>query len=111
MNSEHGARLWIRVELSVHDTLHEFRERADPRAVGAGIQPGLVEQHGTQPGRAGADDVDVVNVPDVDRRLAPRAAALERKLEESRVGLLDAFIVLRFAVGDAPPGACVGTSR
>ena len=30
---------------------------------------------------------------------------------DGKLDILDAFIVLRFAVGDAPPGACVGTSR
>ena len=53
----------------------------------SGLQVGLVEQHAAQAGVARADDVDVVQVADVNGRFARGAAALQRDLEEARVGL------------------------
>ena len=41
---------------------------------------------------ARADDIDVIQIADMNRRLAPRAGFLERDLKEPRVRLLHALL-------------------
>ena len=60
--------------------------------VGVQPQPGLVQQHPAQARSTGADDVDVIEIADVNRRLLPGAAARQGDLEESRIRLFDAFV-------------------
>lgn len=70
----------VSVEGALGNAVDEVRERAHAGTVGVRIEPRLVQQHPAKAGRSRAYDVDVVEITDMDGRLAPRAAALERNL-------------------------------
>ena len=72
------------VELAGGDLLHQLVERCDPRAVRVGPEVRLVEQHAAQARGARAHHVDVIQVPDVDRRVASRRRSSSSAISKNR---------------------------
>src|SRR5437867_12989781 len=70
----------------------KVRQRADPCAVGLRIQIRHVEQHRLNARGARAEDVDVKEIADVNRRRRLRADAIQREMKEPRIRLLDPFV-------------------
>src|SRR5262245_45304923 len=83
----------VSIEHAGFDNVHQLPERSHAHAVCVRVQPSLIEQHRTDAGGARADDVDVIDVANVDRRLAFGAASHERDLEKPRIRLLDTKFV------------------
>ena len=72
------------------EQIDERAERAHAQAVVTGIQIGRVEQDRSDSRRAGARDVDVIQIADVNRRFGAGALTFECEMKESRIRLLDA---------------------
>ena len=71
-------------ELARGNPRDQFGQRLDPRAVGVGAQVRFVEQHAAQAGAARADDVDVIEVADVDGRVACVAPLRSSAISKNR---------------------------
>src|SRR5262245_20448404 len=70
------------IERPSGDFRNQLVQRLHARAIGARPEVGFVQQHAAQTGIAGADDVDVVEIADVNRRLLARATARQGDLEQ-----------------------------